>query len=410
MPAAGVLALYWFVVLGALGIFFPFYSLYLSENAGLSGPQVGLVMAMLPLIGMTAQPFWGQVADRTGARARVLSILCFGAGAGYVLLALDDGFVALLAGTAALAVFATALLPMSVSVSLSALHHLGAHAFGVVRACGTVGFLATVVAFPWILARVQEARGLVPAPGGPSVPALGLMLPATAALALAAAAISLWIPREGAAGVRAARGDWRLLLRHPPFLRVLLFTLGGYLFLHGPMALFPMYVRSLGGGIEVVSRMWVLMLLLEVPLIALSGAGIARVGPRGLIMIGTGAGALRWLVCGLSTSLPLIYAVQVLHGVTVAGLIIGAPLYVDAVVPARLRATGQGLLAMVGISVGGILSSLIVGWLFEVGGGTGTALFAGAGAAVLTLAMPWALPLATAHPGLVDEETRNLVA
>jgi MFS family permease len=100
----------------------------------------------------------------------------------------------------------------------------------------------------------------------------------------------------------------------------------------------------------------------------------------------------------------------VLHGVTVAGLIIGAPLYVDAVVPARLRATGQGLLAMVGISVGGILSSLIVGWLFEVGGGTGTALFAGAGAAVLTLAMPWALPLATAHPGLVDEETRNLVA
>ncbi|MEE9185938.1 MAG: MFS transporter, partial [Candidatus Binatia bacterium] len=65
------LALFWFIYMGALGIFFPYYSLYLRENAGLSGSQVGLVLAIIPLVGIVAQPFWGQVADRTGERSRV---------------------------------------------------------------------------------------------------------------------------------------------------------------------------------------------------------------------------------------------------------------------------------------------------------------------------------------------------
>ena len=52
----------WFFCLGGIGIFFPFYSLYLRENAGLSGSQMGLVLSMLPLVGTLAQPFWGQLA------------------------------------------------------------------------------------------------------------------------------------------------------------------------------------------------------------------------------------------------------------------------------------------------------------------------------------------------------------
>jgi PPP family 3-phenylpropionic acid transporter len=403
--AAVVLSLYWFTALGGLGIFFPFYSLYLSENAGLTGSQVGLVMATMPLVGMLAQPFWGQVADRTGARRRVLSVLGFGAAAGYALLYLSRGFHPLLAGTAALALFSNSLLPMGVSVSLASLRHLGPHAFGIARAWGTVGFLVTVVAFPKLLDWVQASQRLTTATAGSSEPGLELILPCTSVCVLAAAIVSLVIPSEQAFSVPAAKGDWRLLLRHPPFMRLLLFTFGGYLFLQGPMVLFPIFVRSLGGGIEVVSRMWVCMLLLEIPLIALSGAGLERVGPRGLILIGISAGALRWLVCGLSSSLSLIYAVQVLHGVTVMGLVIGAPLYVDAVVPAQLRSTGQGLLAMVGISLGGILSNLSVGWLFENAGGSAPALFAGVGATALALALPWALPEAAhVHRRGVEEE------
>ncbi len=405
MRAAGILSLYWFVVLGALGVWFPFYSLYLSENAGLTGSQVGMVMAMLPLVGMVAQPLWGQIADRTGARARVMSLLTLGAAAGYAALWFSNGFHQLLIGTAVLAVFSTSVLPISVSVSLAALRDVGPHAFGIARACGTVGFLVAVIAFPKFLDWLQANGAPAAIPGGPSEPGLALILPATAVVVLLASLISLAVPREGKGGARASKGDWRVLLRHPPYVRLLLFTFGGYLFLQGPMTLFPIFVRSLGGGIETVSQMWVLMLVLEIPLVALSGAGLDRVGPKGLILIGVGAGAVRWLVCAVSSNLALIYAVQVLHGVTVMGLIIGAPLYVDAVVPPHLRSTGQGILAMVGISTAGILSNLTVGWLFEHVGASAPALFAGCGSAALALAIPWALPEAThVQHEIVEEE------
>ena len=51
------LALFWFFYFAGQGIFFPYYPLYLRENAGLSGTQVGIVLAMLPLMGIFAQPF-----------------------------------------------------------------------------------------------------------------------------------------------------------------------------------------------------------------------------------------------------------------------------------------------------------------------------------------------------------------
>ena len=78
------LTLFWFTYFGSLGIFYPYFSLYLRENAGLSGTELGIVLAISPLIGMIAQPFWGQVADRTGARSGILAWLTLGTAFSYL--------------------------------------------------------------------------------------------------------------------------------------------------------------------------------------------------------------------------------------------------------------------------------------------------------------------------------------
>ena len=101
------LTAFWFVYFGSLGIFFPYFSLYLRENAGLSGTQVGLVLAISPLVGMIAQPVWGQIADRTGARARTLAFLTVGTAIGYLLLGRASGFWPIVAATAFLALVGT---------------------------------------------------------------------------------------------------------------------------------------------------------------------------------------------------------------------------------------------------------------------------------------------------------------
>lgn len=392
MQRAFSLALFWFVYQGALGIFFPYYSLYLRENAGLSGAEMGWVLAAVPLVGMVAQPFWGQIADRSGARSRVLTVLAFGASFGYTALAGASGFLAILIATGILAAFTSALLPMTVSVSLAVVRAAGPYAFGLVRVWGTLGFLLLVVSFPPILHRFQVAQGLTREAGGPSEPGLGLMFIATGALAFLAALISLALPREGVVALRASRGDWRSLLKNKALVRFLLFSLAAYFLLQGPMWLFPVYVRAHGGDLDTIRRMWILMLVAEIPLVISSGAGLKRVGARGLLSLGVLAGGLRWAVSGLIDNLYAIYAVQTLHGVMVAGIILGGPLYLDDVVPERLRSTAQGLLSMVGVGIGGIASNAVAGFLLEYGGADAPYVLAGLGSLVLGCLVRWILP------------------
>lgn len=394
---AGRLAIsaFWFFALGGLGVFFPFYSLYLRENAGLSGTEIGVVLAVLPLVAIVAQPVWGQVADLTGSRARVLALLAFGASAGYAALWMGEGFAAILALTAFLACFSTSLIPTAVSVTFALCRDAGPAAFGLCRVWGTLGFGVCVVGFPYLLDALPPAlaEGAADTSGGPvSEPGLGAMFPVAAALVLAAAAIALAVPRGGALGVRALRGDWRRLFAHPPYVRLLAVALGGYALLQGPMGIFPIFVRAHGGSLDTVSQLWILMLLLEVPLIAFSGASLERIGARGVLATGLAAGAVRWTVCGFLPESGLVFPIQVLHGVVVAGLVIGAPLYVEAVVPEELRSTGQNVLAMVGMSFGGLLSNLGAGGLLEAYGPDAPYRVGGLGALLLTAALPFILP------------------
>lgn len=392
MRRAFPVALFWFVYMGALGIFFPYYSLYLHENAGLSGTEVGVVLSMFPLVGIVAQPFWGHVADRTGARSRILVFLSFASALAYVALAAARGFVAIALSTAALASFTTAVLPMTVSVSLAVLRHAGPHAFGLVRVWGTLGFLLLVVSFPWLLHYLQAARILTPEPGGPSEPGFESMFIVTGALTFVAAVTGFALPQEGVVALRASKGDWRVLIRNEVVVRFLLFTLGAYFFFQGPMWLFPVYIRAHGGDTDTIRRMWILMLLVEIPFIVSSGAGLKRLGARGLLALGVLAGGVRWLLCGLSDSFYVIYPVQMLHGVMVSGLMLGGPLYVDAVVPERLRSTAQALLSMVGLGIAGIASNTAAGWLLEHAGANVPYLIAGIGGLILGFLVPWLLP------------------
>jgi len=371
--------------MGALGMFFPFYGLYLRENAGLSGTQLGSVLAMIPLVGLVAQPFWGQLADRTGARGRILTILSLGAAFGYLVLGAANGFLAILVAATILAVFTTAVMPITMSVSLAVLRDAGPHAYGFVRVWGTIGFFLLVVSFPWILDRYQEARGLVSETGGPSEPGLGIMFIVTAALVFVAALISFRLPREGAISLRAARGDWKELLRNPAFVRFLLFALAAYFFLQGPMWLFPILIRDRGGDIDTIRGMWILMLTVEIPLVLSTGSGIKRLGARGLLALGVLASGVRWILCGVIDDLSLLYPVQALHGVTVVGLLVGGPLYLDAVTPERLRSTAQALLSMAGMGIAGIASNAGTGWLLEYVGTSSPYIIGGIGSLALGL-------------------------
>jgi len=378
--------------MGALGVFFPYFSLYLRENAGLSGVELGWVLAIVPLVGIVAQPFWGQVADRTGARGRIVAFLAIASVFGYLSLARAQGFVAISLATAAIAVFSTAVLPVTISVTLAILRDAGPYAFGFVRVWGTVGYLLLVLIFPWILSYYQTLYGLVPGAGGVSEPGLQIMFVVAACLISVSAVLGLFLPRGGAVSLQARPGDWKLLLASHAYIRFLLFAFGAYLLSHGPMWLFPIFVRARGGNVETIRSMWLYMLIVEIPLILATGSGLKRMGARGLLGVGVFANGLRWLLCALISDLRILAFVQTLHGVTVVGLLMGGPLYLDIIAPQKLRSTAQGVLAMVGVGIAGILSNLVSGWLLDHASVDVLYILAGVGAAILGALVWWILP------------------
>jgi len=385
------LTLFWFVYFGSLGIFYPYFALYLRENAGLTGTQVGLILAISPFIGMLTQPFWGQLADRTGARSRMLALLTLGTALGYLGLGMVEGFWPIVLATAALAVVGTAIFPIMTSVSLAILRDEGRHAFGRVRVWGTIGYFILILTFPWMLAAVQSPAGSRAAVNS-AQPGLGLMFPITASLVFGAALIAFLLPKGGAVALRAARGDWRELARNRVFLRFLWFALMANFLMQGPMWLFPLFVRSRGGDLGTIRNMWILMLLFEIPLVLSTGSGLKRVGARGLLGVGVLVGGLRWLLCALITDTTLLFAVQALHGVTVVGLNLGSPLYLDVVAPEKLRSTAQGIFSMVSAGIAGIASNVSAGWLIDRTGIDLLYLICGVGELTLGCFVWWILP------------------
>jgi len=399
MASPLALASFWFLYMAGMGLVFPYQALYFRENVGLSGAELGVLLGMRPLMGMLFQGFWGHVADRTGSRTGVLAVVLLGNAAAYALFPAALSYTALLGAMCLASLFGTSFFPMATSVTMAALGERPTENFGRIRVWGTIGFLLLVVAFPPLLDAYQERRGLGRGEAGPSEPGLEMIFYVAAAFTLAAALVALRLPRSGSLGLRARRGDLGLLLRHRPFRRLLVFTFVAYFFLQGPILMFPLFVREHGGDIDTLSRLWIPMLMLEIPLVFLSGSTLSRFGARGLLAIGVVADGIRWSLCALADDLIWVYPLQLLHGVVVAGLVVGGPLYVEAAVPERLRSTGQGVMSMLGISFAAMLSSANAGFLIDRFGIDAPFAFGGAGALLLGISIPWLLP----RPSRPDE-------
>ncbi|MCP4541478.1 MAG: MFS transporter, partial [Chloroflexi bacterium] len=229
-------------------------------------------------------------------------------------------------------------------------------------------------------------------PSGLSEPGLEYIFIVSSLLMAAASVVAWLLPRKGGVSARAAPNDYLILIRHVPFLRVLVFVFGSFLFLQGPMVLFPIYVRSLGGNMESVSYMWIWMIALEIPLVAYAANIFKFMGPRIMVACATLAAGLRWTVCGFSSDLAVIYPIQILHGIVIAGLLVGSPLYVECLIPKQLRSTGQGLLMMIGPGIGGIISTTFCGFLLDHFGAGTPYIVGGIGALGMCCIAPLLLP------------------
>jgi len=122
--------------------------------------------------------------------------------------------------------------------------------------------------------------------------------------------------------------------------------------------------QAAGYSDDVIGALWAEGVVAEIILFAFGGRLVRRLGPARLIALGGIAGAIRWLVLGLTDALPALVCVQTLHAFTFGAAHLGAIHFIAKAVPPALSATAQSLYSAVVMGLGTGLMLLASGELY----------------------------------------------
>jgi PPP family 3-phenylpropionic acid transporter len=366
MPARVSLALFYLAHFGTLGVYLPYFTLYL-ERLGFDPFQIAVVAALQPLVRATAPILWGLAADHSGQRWR-LTVTASALGAATLTLLLGASrFETVCVVMALYGFFISGTLPLVEATTLETVAS-GEGGYGLTRVWGSIGFIAIAGLWGWVLDHAVirwVVYGLVGFSGSIFLAALGVPRPAAHPHAA-----------EGAAA-------WR-----PPRLVIGFFFASTLLqqASHGPYyAYFSLHLQEMGWSRAAIGLAWMVGVLSEVVMMVRSERLAARWGLPALLAATHVAAVVRWMLLAWLTAPGAILLSQTLHAVTFGAFHVSAVRRTQALFPPGRRGFGQSLFSALTYGAGSALGMLGGGLLHARLGARG--LFAAAaGAAILSLA------------------------
>jgi MFS family permease len=352
LPSLSLLRWFYFVSLGALGAIIPFLGARL-EAAGLSGHQIGALMAMLPLGRLVSAPLWGWLADRYAMAGVLLRVGCAMAVAGELLLLQGEPAYAAL-GLFLFAAGRAPLGPLVDSVTLQALSVPGhdPREYGRVRLWGSVAFLGFAV----VCGRAADL-GFDPLVLG-------------TALLLATTALAFRFPTRGTAGPAPILPALRALLQQPFLVPLLGLACLQALTLSVYDTFLSTHVRALGLPAMVTAAAVATGVACEVLVMRFGRPLLARMGAPRALLLAAMAGVPRWALTAWVTDPVALVAIQVLHGLAFGVFWIAGVQLMSERAPAQVSASSQSLFNASSYGVGALFGAILAG---ELRAGWGTA-------------------------------------
>jgi PPP family 3-phenylpropionic acid transporter len=370
VPIAAFMA----AVFMASGVSTAFLPLWLTE-AGLSPRDIGEVLGLATFARMIGMPAWGWLADYFGRRRTVMALAGVLATAASIAYLPAAGFMPLLLVSLCHGATASAMMPLADSLAIGLMRE-GRLDYGRVRAVGSASYMAATTAAGWLVAAF-----------GARVVPIALALGFGAATALSA------VLPSGAAMPTAQRGGGGLrLLTNRPFLLIVAasgLVQGSHAAMYG---LGTLHWRSHGLGDGVIGLLWSEGVLAEILLFVWGRRLSTALGPARLIGLAGAAGVLRWTLTAVTTALPALVLMQVLHGATYGMTHLASMLMLARVVPPERSGTAQALHATFGSAVPTGLMMWASGRLYD-GSGEVFLMMAAMGGAGMLLAVPLARTL-----------------
>jgi PPP family 3-phenylpropionic acid transporter len=339
MVPAARLRLVYFCYYGMVGAFMPFFAPYL-RGLGFTGEQIGTVQMIPSLLSPVVATAWAAYADRHAGPARALAISTAWAALAALALPFARTPLAVAAVVFVMSLGDRSVVPLVDSVTLEHCRATPGRSYARIRLFGSLGFVVLALA----VGRVLTARGARAA--DPLVPLVVTAL--VGAYALAARRL----PPSPVHADRPGPKDLLALLRHRPLLALL-----GACAIHWMACapfhlLFGVFVRDRGLSPDVAGIGMAAGVAAEILALVAFPRLEARFSLRALFATAFLGSAVRWALLWRAEAAPAIVLLQLLHGLTF-GLFWGsATAAMGALVPSRLRATGQALFTAVVFGAG----------------------------------------------------------
>ncbi len=355
------LSRYYFFYFAFIGIFSPYWTLYL-QLLGFDARQIALLMSLLMVMRMFAPTVWGWLADRSGRRrwiVRLSADLSLIALAGVLF---GSSFPWLFAVMAVMSLFWSASLPLVEATTFSVLKERTGD-YGVIRVWGSVGFVLAVVGVGYFLDWAGVAT------------LVWLALAAKLGIAICARGV----PETGAVPHAADAGPvWRVLFRG----QILAFFAACFLMAaaHGAYYTFySIYLVEHGYDKADVGWLWALGVVFEIVVFMQLPRLMRRFTIRQILIFSLACAVVRFTVIGWAVDhVWLIVLAQVLHAATFGSYHSAAVAAVHHYFRGRHQAQGQALYNSLSFGAGGAFGAVASGYAW---GALGPALTFSAGSA-----------------------------
>jgi nucleoside transporter len=347
----------WVVTLGS----------YVKANTGSNGAGlfaagfVGIIYGAGPLGGMVSPFLTGVLADRFFATERLMAALSL---LGALALYFAWNAHSQAAFYASVLAYFLCYLPSFALCTSMCMHHLRkpAREFPVVRACGTMGWIAGGVFVGWLWPLVT----------GQKIESTIVPLQIGMVGQVVTAAFCLWLPHTPPAnGMRAtAAKTWDNsqtldLVRQPLFIALMALAV----LAHIPSQFYYAYSNVFLNwtGMEFAAAKMTLGQVVEVCCMLLLPLLLARISIKSLILVGLGGWLARFVMLAIAAypstrgRMDLVYAAIMLHGVAFTFVTISLQLEVDRCAGHQRRATAQGLLSVAMQGFGCFLGAELAG-------------------------------------------------
>lgn len=344
---------FYFFYFATLGVFLPYWSLYLKD-IGFNAVQIGEMSALMVGTKIVAPNIWGWIADHTGRSLRVIRVSSFFAACFFAGYFFDQSYIWFALVTLLFSFFWNASLPQFEAVTLFHLKE-NSHRYSHIRLWGSVGFIVTDLMVGYCLDFFSLA--LLPM----------VILPLL---------VGIWLSALITPEIRAtphANDHHRVMhiLAKPEILAFF----AVYMLLqmsHGPYYVFySIFLSDYRYTSAETGGLWALGVIAEVGLFLVMHFFLRRFRLRSILLFSLYFSFCRWLMIAWGVqNLWIMVTAQILHAVSFGSSHIAAIHLVHHYFGGRHQGKGQALYSSMSFGLGAMLGSLISGFYWDRYGGT----------------------------------------